>query len=76
MVHVFRFNKFTFQCINPDYLLDVSGHCHVGHVSGINLALCSVNLAEAADDSLPAGKLAEVYATAALTAALSFPTGM
>ena len=45
----------------------------MGHAAGINLALCAVNLAEAAGDHLPVGKLAEIYATAALTVRMSFP---
>ena len=52
----------------------ISGHYHMGHAAGINLALCAVNLAEAAGDHMPVGKLAEIYATAALTVRLSFPS--
>ena len=49
------------------------GHYRMGHAAGINLALCAVSLAEAAGDHMPVGKLAEIYATAALTVKMSFP---
>ena len=48
----------------------------MGSMSGVNLALCAVNLAEAASDSLAADALAEIYATAALTVRMNFPESM
>ena len=47
-------------------LSSLTGHATVGSMSAVNLALCSVNLAEAAHNTLPQETLAEIFATAAL----------
>ncbi|XP_053577330.1 sterol regulatory element-binding protein 2 [Bombina bombina] len=43
------------------------------HCSGLNLALCAVNLAECAGDKIPASLLAEIHLTTALQMKTSFP---
>ncbi len=45
----------------------------MGSLSGINLALCAVNLGESAGDSVAPDALAEIYATAALTVRMNLP---
>jgi hypothetical protein len=44
-----------------------------GMWAGVNLALCAVNLGDAAGDMLPKDNLAEIYALAAMTIRLFFP---
>jgi len=45
-------------------------------MSGVNLALCAVNLAEAAGNAVSRGMMAEVYATAGVTTRLHFPASL
>ena len=52
------------------------GHVRVGTVAGVNLGLCSVNLAEAASNALPLDTMAEIYATAGIGTKLFFPTSL
>ena len=53
--------------------LSLTGHASHSRWAGINLALCAVNMTEAAGDAMTAGRRAEVYATAAITARLQLP---
>uniref|UniRef100_A0A0L8H136 BHLH domain-containing protein n=2 Tax=Octopus bimaculoides TaxID=37653 RepID=A0A0L8H136_OCTBM len=53
--------------------LHLTGHTSGSSAYGINLALCAVNLAEAAGEMLPTSTLAEIYATAAITIHQSAP---
>uniref|UniRef100_A0A8C8S8N6 Sterol regulatory element-binding protein 1 n=1 Tax=Pelusios castaneus TaxID=367368 RepID=A0A8C8S8N6_9SAUR len=46
--------------------LHMTGKCVGGHLSGINMALCAVNLAECAGDTISVATLAEIYVAAAL----------
>ena len=56
----------------------LTGHVCSGQISGrltgINLGLCTVNVAEAAGKRLPANVLAEIYATNAITARMHYPS--
>ena len=45
-------------------------------MASVNLALCSVNLAEAARQAMPVETKAEIYATAAITVRLAFPSAL
>lgn len=53
-----------------------SGHLQGGKLWGLNLALCAVNIGEAAKDALPRWLLAEIYATSALQARDVLPDRM
>lgn len=54
--------------------LHLTGHISMSFTAGINLALCAVNLAEAAGPSIQPDTLAEVFATAALTLRVKCPS--
>ena len=57
--------------------MDLSlGHASTSTMGGINLAICAVNLAEAGAQTMGTETLAEIYATAAMTVKLSFPSFM
>ena len=56
--------------------LHLTGHNGGSTLMGINLALCSVNLAEAANDALTREQCAEIYATSALAVKTTFPDKM
>jgi len=51
-----------------------AGNVSQGVWSGVNLSLCAVNLGNIAGHSLPADKLAEMYALMAMTVQLYLPT--
>ena len=53
-----------------------SGHISAGSMSGVNLALGAVNLAEAAGNAVSRGMMAEIYATAGVTTRLHFPASL
>ena len=50
------------------------GHAKQSLWSTINLAISAVNLGDAAGDELPKEKIAEIYALAAVTVRLYFPS--
>jgi sterol regulatory element-binding transcription factor 1 len=56
--------------------LHLTGHVPLGTASGLNLALNAVNLAEVASDVLAVESVAEIYATAALSVKVGFPSSM
>lgn len=49
------------------------GHLKGGSPWGLNLALCAVNMGEAAKESIPRWLLAEIYATSALQVKAALP---
>ena len=51
-----------------------AGHASAGSVGGMNLALCAVNMAEAAGSSIGKELLAEIYATVAVNVKLIMPS--
>ena len=60
------------RSMSNEHLLCYTGQKRVNAVSGLNLALCTVNLAEAAGDTIVPETLAEMYATAALGLRVEF----
>ena len=50
-----------------------AGHLKGGSLWGLNLALCAVNMGEAAKESIPRWLLAEIYATSALQVKAALP---
>ncbi|XP_006901264.1 PREDICTED: sterol regulatory element-binding protein 1 [Elephantulus edwardii] len=53
--------------------LHTMGKCTGGHFAAINLALCALNLAECAGDTMSVATLAEIYVAAALRVKTSLP---
>ena len=49
------------------------GHVKASTVQTLTLALCAVNLAEAAGCAIPTETMAEIYATAAVTVKMCLP---
>ena len=50
------------------------GNARFGRLSGLNLALCAVNLAEASSDQMEPSGVAQIYATAAVSMRIISPT--
>ena len=50
-----------------------SGHARAGAIGGLHLALCAVNMAEAAGSAMSNDVRADIYATAAISAKLGLP---
>ena len=53
-----------------------AGHLPSTTASNINLGLCTVNMAETADNALTKGEFAEMFATVALCIKTTFPSGL
>ena len=56
--------------------LHLTGHAKQSTLSGINLGLCTLNMAEAAGSTLASNLLAEMYATNAITARVHYPKAL
>ena len=54
--------------------LHLTGQAKQSRWGGVNLALCAVNMAEAAGGAMPPSMRAEIYATAAITARVHLPS--
>ncbi|ESN99156.1 hypothetical protein HELRODRAFT_107185 [Helobdella robusta] len=54
--------------------LHLTDHVSQGTYAGINLALCTINLAEVSGEALPKGMLAEIYTLIAMSIRIMLPT--